>query len=38
VLHGDHVVVDSKDGKLTFDVQRKEAEAAKLHEEAAQLT
>ncbi len=26
VLHGDHVVVDSKDGKLTFEVHHKEAE------------
>jgi len=37
VLHGDHVVVDSKDGKLTFEVQRKEAEAAKQSEEATQM-
>ena len=29
VLHGDHVVVDSKDGKLTFEVQHREAEAPK---------
>jgi ATP-dependent Clp protease ATP-binding subunit ClpB len=38
VLHGDHVVVDSKDGKLTFEVQRKESDAARQSEEAAQLT
>jgi hypothetical protein len=30
-------VVDSKDGKLTFEVQRKEAEATRQSEEAAQL-
>ena len=27
VLHGDHVVVDAKDGKLTFEVHHKEAES-----------
>jgi ATP-dependent Clp protease ATP-binding subunit ClpB len=27
VLHGDHVLVDSKDGKLTFEVHHREAEA-----------
>ena len=32
VLHGDHVVVDSKDGKLTFEVQHREAEAPKAEE------
>jgi len=37
VLHGDHVVVDSKEDKLTFEVQRKDEEAAKQSEEATQL-
>ena len=37
VLHGDHVVVDSKDGKLTFEVHHREAEAAAQAEEQAQL-
>jgi ATP-dependent Clp protease ATP-binding subunit ClpB len=37
VLHGDHVVVDSRDGKLTFEVQRKEAETASQPKEATQL-
>ncbi len=36
VLHGDHVVVDSKDGNLTFEVHHREAEAA-AQEEAPQL-
>ncbi len=34
VLHGDHVVVDSKDGNLTFEVHHREAEAAPQSEEA----
>jgi ATP-dependent Clp protease ATP-binding subunit ClpB len=32
VLHGDHVVVDSKDGKLSFEVTHHEDEAAKVEE------
>ncbi len=36
VLHGDHVVVDSKDENLTFEVHHREAEAAR-QEEAPQL-
>jgi len=32
VLHGDHVVVDSKDGKLSFEVEHREAEAAQPEE------
>ena len=34
VLHGDHVVVDSEDGKLSFEVHHKEAEAAQQSKEA----
>ena len=37
VLHGDHVVVDAKDGKLTFNVQRQEAQPVTSKEETAQL-
>ncbi len=36
VLHGDHVLVDAKDDKLVFEVQRKEAESAPQPEEATQ--
>ena len=36
VLHGDHVVVDSKDGKLTFEVQRKPTQPAPEPEEVPQ--
>jgi ATP-dependent Clp protease ATP-binding subunit ClpB len=36
VLHGDHVLVDAKDGKLTFNVQRKPAQPEPESEEAAQ--
>ncbi len=36
VLHGDHVVADSKDGSLAFEVHHREAEAAS-QEEAPQL-
>jgi ATP-dependent Clp protease ATP-binding subunit ClpB len=32
VLHGDHVVVDSKDGKLSFEVQHREAGAPQPEE------
>jgi ATP-dependent Clp protease ATP-binding subunit ClpB len=34
VLHGDHVLVDSADGKLSFEVHHGEAEAAAKTEEA----
>jgi ATP-dependent Clp protease ATP-binding subunit ClpB len=37
VLHGDHVVVDSKDNKLIFEVQHREAEQARQSEETTQL-
>ncbi|PSH03568.1 MAG: ATP-dependent chaperone ClpB [Acidobacteria bacterium] len=37
VLHGDHVVVDSKADKLTFEVQRKDADAAPHPQETTQL-
>ena len=37
VLHGDHVVVDSEDGKLSFEVHHKEAEAAQQSKEAVPL-
>jgi ATP-dependent Clp protease ATP-binding subunit ClpB len=37
VLHGDHVLVDSKDGKLTFEVHHREVEAAPQPETAPQL-
>jgi ATP-dependent Clp protease ATP-binding subunit ClpB len=37
VLHGDHVVVDSKDDKLTFSVHRKEAEPEPQSQETTQL-
>jgi ATP-dependent Clp protease ATP-binding subunit ClpB len=36
VLHGDHVLVDAEDGKLTFNVQRKPAQPEPESEEAAQ--
>jgi len=36
VLHGDHVVVDAKDGKLTFAVQRHAAQSLTKEEEETQ--
>jgi ATP-dependent Clp protease ATP-binding subunit ClpB len=37
VLHGDHVVVDSENGELTFEVQHREAQASSKPEAQPQL-